>query len=1069
MNNENELYNLPLASFTFGKEENKIPILKSNINSFISKNQSKPNNNKNFFTSIKKKNLKVDTMGDNQGELNNNFFENNSSQNNISVKEEVCELTFGRNNELIKEANDSNFNKNKNNVNKHYDNYISSFVNNNGINDSFVHVILYSIYHMKLFRKYIINDLNFEQIQNIQNKNDNSDFHHSILYYLREILLQMGKKIFIDIYKFREILSRQFQNHRKFLADQPDDPADLLFILINAIHSYSIQFSQNDISDETCTEKCFSHKFIWLDLARIDECKCKGTTKRLFSNHNYITDIPMKKIFNLMKNNHINDSNNEKFVLYESNQKLFNYYTNLISGIQTDCPVNGQRCPINKTFHKLHLSNSPCYLIFNLEHEMNQIEDSYSYSVMNILKTFVLIPNKFDIWILFELNNKKNKNDFDFLGCILFKISKVYSCAFKNKKGLILYYECNNQIIDNENNKSFIEFVSYFDFVVFCIKNGLIPIILIYQGSFLSNKSKDNANSMSNSDEFLTNEQIISLEKFCINTDNLYSILKNKIRGKENLISQKNSKRNNNSYLINNNILNPNKIISDEYICANCKNKNKIINKICVECGYNNNIYLLNNISNTTKKIDINKKYINSIPKNINDIRGKNVLNYSLTNKNLIKDNEHMIIQLSKRKKICTSPDINHKDNKKLLENYNFETYQNKNNFDYMDLPLPYMPKKEKKISLNINEKKNQNYNLNKTEIDINNKSNFSFPNDMKINKKMRNSPKIHKNNNLSNSNINNNHKKILSVNNKNKIPLNKLNDINRNIEKNNTNKKYEKNIGSNKINTIARTLTSNKEMDKINKSYFDSVNQINFRNKIENNIPNLRKENSQVKKNNSYNVYEKDIIETEINEFNKKKRKNFDLNNLYINGNSKNNKNYQKNNLNYMNYSYNDIHFNIKRNSKQNNKESLGKIFNNRTYNKRKNDPDKKSKIWTCNNCSNINNDDYLYCKVCKRNKEEEIKRVKTPINNKKIKLKIKHNNSNGSFNNNLKTFENSRSLRKDGFNGFNSTKGFRKNQLYKNNNISKNNEKNLNDNSTKTIYINPRGEYIYRTYNKE
>ena len=57
MNNENELYNLPLASFTFGKEENKIPIPKSNINSFISNNQNKPNNNnKNFYTSIKKKN-----------------------------------------------------------------------------------------------------------------------------------------------------------------------------------------------------------------------------------------------------------------------------------------------------------------------------------------------------------------------------------------------------------------------------------------------------------------------------------------------------------------------------------------------------------------------------------------------------------------------------------------------------------------------------------------------------------------------------------------------------------------------------------------------------------------------------------------------------------------------------------------------------------------------------------------------------------------------------------------------------------------------------------------------------
>ena len=60
------------------------------------------------------------------------------------------------------------------------------------------------------------------------------------------------------------------------------------------------------------------------------------------------------------------DNKNNENILFESNQKLFNYYTNLISGIKTNCPINGQRCPINKTFHKLHLANSPSYLIFNI-------------------------------------------------------------------------------------------------------------------------------------------------------------------------------------------------------------------------------------------------------------------------------------------------------------------------------------------------------------------------------------------------------------------------------------------------------------------------------------------------------------------------------------------------------------------------------------------------------------------------------------------------------------------------------------------------------------------------------
>ena len=417
MDNNNVIYNLPLASFTFGKENIKSPISKGNINTLTPNNYQKSNlaNKKSLASSIKKKNLGLinNIMDNNNFNLNinnNNFFENNISQYNTSSKEEICELTFGKNNnELVKEPDEQNINQNKNmGKNNHNKNYISSFINNGGINDSFVSVILYSIHHMKLFRKYIINDLNSDKNKNLIN------FQNSFLYNLREILLQIGKNKYIDIHQFRENLSKQFQNRRKFLLDQPDDPTDLLFVIINAIHSNSIQFSLNEISDENCSEKCFSHKFIWLDLSRIDECKCKGTTKRLFSNHNYITDIPMDKIFNLMNNNK-NKNNNEEFLLHNNNQKLFNYYTKLISGIKTNCPVNGQRCPINKTFHKLHLANSPSYLIFNLGHDNNNIYEKYGYSIMNILKCFVLIPNKFDIWDLFELNSKKNKNYFEFI------------------------------------------------------------------------------------------------------------------------------------------------------------------------------------------------------------------------------------------------------------------------------------------------------------------------------------------------------------------------------------------------------------------------------------------------------------------------------------------------------------------------------------------------------------------------------------------------------------------------------------------------------------------------------
>ena len=1058
MDDKNDIYNLPLASFTFGREVPKSLLQKGNSNSYKTTMQEKfINNYDKDKNSLKKKNI----IQTNQIE-NNYYFDNFTPKNTNSNKDEICELTFGTNTEIIKDEYVPNKYNNNNNAKKNK-NIISTFINNGGMNDSYISVILYSIHHMKLFRKYIVNDLN-----NPENKNY-SKYQNSFLYHLREILIQIGKNKYIDIHNFRENLSKQFQNCRKFLADQPDDPSDLLFVIINAIHSYSIQFSLNEISDETCTEKCFSHKFIWLDLARIDECKCKGITKRLFSSHNYITDIPLKKIFNLM------DNKNNENILFESNQKLFNYYTNLISGIKTNCPINGQRCPINKTFHKLHLANSPSYLIFNIEQEINEIEGNYAYPIINILKSFILIPNKFDIWTLFELNSKKNKNDFDFIGCILFRTSKVYSCAFKNKKGLIIYYECINETINsiNDDNNNIIEFVSYFDFVFFCIKNGLIPIMLFYQGDFLTRKKNNNNNNsnMDNYNDYLTNEQISVLEKYCSNTDNLYNILQNNLRKKEYLIFHKKIKINNNNLNQNNN----KNTINNDYICFNCQFKNNITNKRCAKCGYNNNILLLNNLSNKKNKL-INKIHNNSniLSNKLNLIQGKQILNYSSINKNTKSqetngNNNQMIIHLSKRKKISASPDIN-KETFKILENYNFETYQNKNNVKYTDLPIPYIPvQKEKQLTINNNHHK---YNLNKTVGDIN--KNILFPNELKINKKIHTSPKLFKNNTNNSIKNNNYHKKLLSINNnKDKILL-------KNIKSNkigqHTNIKLEKNNSSKKMKIINRTLTSNKEINNNNKSYMNSEsNPVIFRNKNDLNKVILNKRNNNKDKNTIYNYG--DIIETEVRNFNKLKKTNFDLNNLYSNENIKN----KKYNSNYMNYSYNDILFDKRKNLKKNIIEKNNNIYNNDnskkkynigTFNKKIKNKNLKLNNWKCNNCSVINDNDYLYCKFCKQNKDGEILRIKTPVNDRKIHIKI--NKSNNSFITNYNTEENNGFSMKEGYKyGFNSTKEFRKNSLNNNNNNNKkilnkikNQNINQDKNTIKKIYNNTRGN-IFRTYN--
>lgn len=117
------------------------------------------------------------------------------------------------------------------------------------------------------------------------------------------------------------------------------------------------------------------------------------------------------------------------------------------------------------------------------------------------------------------------------------------------------------------------------------------------------------------------------------------------------------------------------------------------------------------------------------------------------------------------------------------------------------------------------------------------------------------------------------------------------------------------------------------------------------------------------------------------------KSKTNFDSNNLYLNTNNKIKKDNSINNLNYINNSYNLIEGEV-RNSiemkKFDNKTNKNN-YSKRGYNNKKNRKNFiKLNVWTCQNCSNINSNDFLYCKVCKRDKYGKLNRIKNPVNKK-------------------------------------------------------------------------------------
>ena len=1138
MENKNDIYNFPLATFTFGKEDQnnennnkylnnsnqlynnihpKLEINKNQIQSSLSQEHfqtSKFNNynislsNNNFSNNIHKMiDLNKNTdINNNYSNSNNNFFNTNQSAKLINSNY-GGEFTFGQSNEVMKNIGDSfsNLNENKtflnNTLKNTYHNSLNDiheinnsntikknenvnppiFIdeNNNSFN-SYIIVILYAIYHIKSLRKYIIN-LNFNSQDNLINSKTN------ILFALKEIYLQIEKNQKINIQNFKESLSYSFKNRRKFILNQTDDPVDLFFVILNAIHSFSINSPINEISEELCNSKCFSHKFIWMDLTRIDECECNGTSRRLFSNHNYIMDIPMYQIFSVINNIY---KTNPNFYLYESYQNMFLYYKEILHNLNMNCPLNGNRCNVNKTHHSLFLANSPNYFIFYIDYNQNNNFNNIfnNYSLLNILKCFVLISKSFDISTLFEENmrNKKDYNhnkNYNLIGIVFLSLTKIYSCAFKIQK-----LNTNKNILYNlyfSNN--YLTFNSFYNLVFYSLKNGLIPIMLFYQERNLEDESHKNINN--NINDALTKEQIIFLEKYCINNDNLFkTITFNKIRNNENIFANINNISNNSSNSLNSQNsfshyhLKRNKITTNKQIDQNLINDSNNNNNIINENNYLTNLQYKTNtyknkseqkqkqifidseekrirlsLQNPNKKIYVNNNLINEFN---NNYLMNNIKNYHTNENNPINpisdDNK-------KYKKIKNEPE-NQLMNNKMPKSNNEEIGLN----NKWDIPMSYLPyKKEEPIailpiqnqsSIEVNRKNNSNnyFYKNKNNNILQNNSPLNNDNIKKEEMKQKsNSYKKSGENfrtilNQINSNINNNQNSIVNSNIDNaidRITLSKDNKLkNNNMHNINSNNNIKNNMYNNP-NSFNKNHNLRNMKDSGNKYAINKVNRANF--ELSANRPSNYRYESNIS-NISYNNQNTKYISDEIISSGeiKKKFRNKKLNNQAINysNNSNNlnnkiknnnlnsdnsydairNRNISKsedntnNNIYNFNYIYNNNNFdmnilgnNIEKNNNynmvnksyektknqlkkhNNNIINLSNISNINTNNLNRNYIEKESNSiknnnlsknneighWTCNYCSNINRDDFIYCKICRRNKKGKILRINTQL----------------------------------------------------------------------------------------
>ena len=786
MDNEKDIYNLPIAAFTFGKNGQPLSYYPSNDlknnpqdNIVINKNKDESLNNNNY------------TIESKESKDSNQFLYDDSSKR-FSFK-----YIINRNN---KKKNINNVNKNLNNNIKNNNNFFLNhnyvFIDKEDNNNSYIKIILYSMSYMTLFNNFIINEWNPNNA--LENENNNIE---QIILLIKDILIKIeniknrnkdrnNTKInnIINIEQLKENLSELFKTKNKFLKNFPDDPMDFLNIIFNSLHDLNPIISKKKICKE-----CFPHKNISIVLYKLYECECGAQSKPILSNNNYFLDIPINIIIN-------------KFLsikLKDMNQMLFIYYQQLIQNIKIkgDCPIYGKNCRINKVHKKYILRKCPSYLIFNLENDFFKNKELLYFSLNNILKTFILIPHIFNINNLFDIKQKNDNAKYELKGILFLKISKIYSCIFKSNE-IFYYYEEN----------IFMSFDNYYDIILFSLKNGNIPIALIYQ------KITNNKNLNINYE--LTEEKINSLEKYVKNTNNLNQNLKNKIRTRENIIADNyeiNYSINNKNYTSNsenytssrysNSINSYNSYQKNEYMCNNCERINKIENPICFFCGFDNK-----NIANNVNK-NIQKQNIKKLKNNI-IIKKKTLL---------------------KREKISqTQNNINNNELGEIEDDYKKIEPQVLKYFD-----MPYS---------NISSKKDINNNINTTQK-------------QKLSSKLIN--KIPHYKNLNSNNFKTEKKTVnLSINNSPKI-----NDKNlyNNKTGNQSLKAMNKPAKNCFINYTNRNSNNNK-LNNVNKNDFHSEHNEQYNNQLNINL--------KINNNNNFNIFEfgdkKNLIK--LNDYNKYK-----------------------------------------------------------------------------------------------------------------------------------------------------------------------------------------------------
>ena len=360
--------------------------------------------------------------------------------------------------------------------------------NNIGDENSFFNAIIHMLYFTP------------EIFQYLKENNQNFSQNYQILIELYKILDKYDKLLdknqcylipeeerFINVKNLRNQISELYKGEGLFQLGQSDEPSEILYFFLNAIHSFSIDLASpkyyilemhsninNNINNTTinendkdsitqeeeekkednCDPLCLSHTLFDMHLLQQVEClNCKtvGNIKQ-FPNKFFIFDINYKHIALNVKN--INKFKYLSNIFFRQAKKQF-------QTTNEQCP---NKCPSPKVINRIYTMGVSNYLIFNIN--WKEIRPNLE----DVCKCYFMLSRVLHNNELFDIIDKDLIADYSLYGFISYW-NGHYISFYNNKYKEWFFYE------DMRTKKM----ATWKEIIIFCIKNHYHPIMLFFK------------------------------------------------------------------------------------------------------------------------------------------------------------------------------------------------------------------------------------------------------------------------------------------------------------------------------------------------------------------------------------------------------------------------------------------------------------------------------------------------------------------------------------------------------------------------------------------------------------